>query len=91
VSLREIRARIAGLSEVELAKLVPQHGVVAERFGAPEQIVSAQQDGVQAAYPTKAIEVVELMDGLSLHVNLERGGLVKRVAADIYRNYAQRR
>ena len=91
LSLREIRARITGLSEAELTQLVPQASVAADPFAAEEQIASAQQNSVQPAYPAKAIEVVELMDGLSLLVNLEHGGLVKRVAADIYRNYGHRR
>jgi DNA-binding transcriptional MerR regulator len=89
-SMHAIRARIAGLSEEQLLALLPKPAAAPDGggVGAP----AASSAGVGATgYPAKTLEVVELMDGLLLMVNLERGGLVRRVAEDIYRHYGVRR
>jgi DNA-binding transcriptional MerR regulator len=89
-SLPEIRAQIGGLAEQSLLDLLPQAAGALAAEGAPN--TSAASDAVaETAYPAKTLEVVELMDGLTLMVQLDRGWMVRRVAEDIYRQFRARR
>lgn len=78
--LRDIRTRLAALSEQELRALVPP----------PPRPTTA--DGVpvppaEPTYPSVTWEVVQLMDGMVLLLNPARGAVLRRIADDIYRHY----
>jgi DNA-binding transcriptional MerR regulator len=83
-SLRRIRGRIESLSEPELAALVPP----LPRPTTPEGLPLPPPP---PTYPSVTWEIVELMDGLALMVNPNRGELLRRVADDIFRHYGAAR
>jgi DNA-binding transcriptional MerR regulator len=78
--LRRIRGRIESLSESGVAALVPPP----PRPTTPEGLPLSPPP---PTYPSITWEIVQLMDGLALMVNPNRGELQRRVADDIYRHY----
>ena len=79
--LRDIRIRLASLSEQELRALVPP-------AASPMTSHAAPAPPADPTYPSIQWEVVELMDGMLLLVNPSRGPVLRRIADDIYRHYA---
>jgi DNA-binding transcriptional MerR regulator len=79
-SLRRIRGRIETLSEQELAALAPPPPRPTTPQGVP-------LPPPPPTYPSVTWEVVQLMDGLALMVNPNRGELLRRIADDIFRHY----
>jgi DNA-binding transcriptional MerR regulator len=79
--LRQIRQRIAELSEEQLGALVPAKPRATDATGVPIA-------PPEPSYPSNKWEVVYLMDGLTLMVSGDRGPLPRRVADEIYRHYA---
>jgi DNA-binding transcriptional MerR regulator len=81
VSLRDIRSRLAALSEEQLQALVPP----APR---PKTAEGVPVPPPEPTYPSMMWEAVQLMDGMLLLVNPGRGPVLRRIADDIYRHYA---
>ena len=83
-ALSAIRARVEGRSESELQALL----------GAPVAVSSAEDADagtVEASPPpVQNMQLIELMDGLTLVVNADRGWQVRRIAEEIYRQYGVR-
>jgi DNA-binding transcriptional MerR regulator len=79
--LTAIRLRLQKLSEAELDAMLLETRPIT----APTELPPSP---VTPFYPHKPCEIVELMDGLTLTVDPNKGELVKRVAAAIYRHYA---
>jgi DNA-binding transcriptional MerR regulator len=80
LSLRDIQTRMTGLSEQQIAALVPPE---------PRPITT---EGLPVApplpsYPAEAWEVIPLFDGMVLMVNSSKGPGLRRIAGEIYRYY----
>ena len=75
--LRDIRIRLASLSEQELRALVapPAAPTIPDGVPAPP---------ADPTYPSMMWEVVELMDGMVLLLNPSKGQVLRRIADDIY-------
>jgi len=84
LSLDAIRAQLASRTDEEIAQMVPP----APRPTSPD---GAPLPPPPPSYPHATWEMVELMEGLYLLVIPERGPVLRRVADDIYRNYAMPR
>lgn len=82
--LSTIRLRVAGRSESELRALLPEVSAVSDAASA----VEGETEGNPP--PVQNLQLIELMDGLTLLVNADRGWQVRRVAEEIYRQYARR-
>jgi DNA-binding transcriptional MerR regulator len=83
-ALSAIRTRVAGRSESELHALLPAPVVVSSAAAGVEGKVEASPP------PVQNLQLIELMDGLTLLVNADRGWQVRRVAEEIYRQYGGR-
>lgn len=83
--LSAIRMRVAGRSESELRALLDAPVAVSSA----EPLVERNVEG--SPPPLQNMQMIELMDGLTLIVNADRGGLVRRIAEEICRQYGGRR
>jgi DNA-binding transcriptional MerR regulator len=83
VSLHDIRGQIAGLSDEQL-KAIAQSGA---RTGSADGVPAPPPE---PTYPSKTWEIVNLMDGLFLTVDPNKGPVLRRIADEIYRHYSVR-
>jgi DNA-binding transcriptional MerR regulator len=77
--LREIRNRLTALNEQELQALIPPPR--------PKTADGRPASPPEPTYPSMMWEVVQLMDGMVLMLNPDRGPVLRRIADDIYRHY----
>lgn len=83
VKLSAIKTRLHATSDDELNALLGVESV-------PKAPAREPDAPVTPTYPSRACEIVELMDGLTLTVDPNKGQVVQRIAAAIYRHYAIR-